>query len=399
MKICYVAVDVVIPFFRGASTHVYEVSRHLTKLGHEVHVVSRRINFDQPNCEILDGLHIHRVCRGIIAPLPFSRYQKLEKGEVSMSTGSLNEIYAGYLFTVFPLYAGLVSSEIIKKHNVELIIERETSFGAGAIASAITGRPMILEIIGPRYSRRSFRRSRKILAYTKSMIREPVPPEKLALVTAAADVELFKQDATQRKLVREKYRLQDSIVVGYVGTFAEWHGIEELIDASEKVLKRYPNVKFLMVGPYFKHAKELTQKRGISNAYVFTGPVPYAEVPSYINAADILVAPYNPKRSELRRKYGIGSPLKIFEYMACAKPVITTSVEPITQVVHEGKTGIVIPAGDSEALSKAVINLIEKPSFAERIGKAARDEVEKRYSWEAFAMRLENVLKETIEGA
>jgi len=396
VKICYVAVDVVIPFFRGASTHVYEVARHLAKLGHEVHVVSRRINLNQPDYEILEGVHIHRICRGIIAPLPFSRYQQLEKGEAHASTSLFNEIYARYLFTIFSLYAGVISSRLIKKHDIKLIIERETSFGAGAVASTITKRPMILEIIGPRYSKHSFRKSKKILAYTKSMIREPVPPEKLAFVTAAADVETFKPDIAQRKLTREKYNFQDLIVIGYVGTFAKWHGIEELVDASEKVLRQYSNIRFLMVGPYFKHAKELTQKRGISGAYVFTGPVPYVDVPKYINAADILVAPYNPAKSELRKKYGIGSPLKVFEYMACGKPVVTTSVQPIMQVVHEGKTGVLVPAGDPEALSEAIVSLVEKPLFAERIGKAAREEVKKRYSWEAFAMRLENVLRETI---
>ena len=399
VKICYVAVDVVVPFFRGASTHVYEVARHLAKLGHEVHVISRRINLDQTDYEILDSIHIHRICRGIIAPLPFSRYQQLEKGEAHVSTSLFNEIYAGYLFTIFSLYAGVFSAHIIKKYDIELIIERETSFGAGVIASTITQRPMILEIIGPRYSKRSFRKSKKIIAYTKSMIRETVPPEKLAFVAAAADVETFKPDNAQRKLTREKYNLQDLIVIGYVGTFAKWHGIEELVDASEKVLKQYSNVRFLMVGPYFKYAKELTQKRGISSAYVFTGPVPYVEVPKYINAADILVAPYNPAKSELRKKYGIGSPLKVFEYMACGKPVITTSVQPITQVIHERKTGVLVPAGDPKALSEAIVSLIEKPLFAERIGKAAREEVEKHYSWEAFAVRLENVLRETIKSA
>ena len=60
---------------------------------------------------------------------------------------------------------------------------------------------------------------------------------------------------------------------------------------------------------------------------------------------------------------------------------------------------MLVPAGDPEALSEAIISLIEKPLFAERIGKAAREEVEKRYSWKAFAMQLENVLRETIKSA
>jgi len=395
MKICYVAIDVAVPYYRGASTHVYEVAKHLTRLGHEVHVISRRVNIAQSDYEVLSNVHVHRIYRGIMAPLPFSSYQRLEKGE-EKSIGLVGKLYERYLFTIYSLFAGLIASHIIKKYGIEIIIERETSFGAGAIASTITKKPMILEIIGPRYSKFSFKRSKKILAYTRSMISDPPPYEKLVLVTAAADIESFKPNPAEGMPIHERYHLQDYVVVGYVGTFARWHGIEKLIDASIKVLGRFSNVRFLMVGPYFKYAKELVQECGVSNAYVFTGPVSYEDVPKYVNAADILVAPYNPVKSELRRKYGIGSPLKVFEYMACGKPVITTSVEPITQVVQNGKTGILVPPGDSEALAEAIIHLVENPSFAESLGKAARENVKKRYSWEVFAMQLEKILKETL---
>jgi len=397
MRICYTATDVVIPHYRGASTHVYEVAKHLTRLGHEVHVISRRVSHVQPKYENVDSIHVHRIFRGLIAPLPLASYEQL-KGTEQRIPKFLPKLYAWYLFTLHATYAGLITSAITKKYNVDVIVERESSFGAGAIASALTKRPLILEIIGPRYSRLSFKRSEKIIAYTRSVLHNFVPPNKLVFVTAAVDVKSFKPDLVEGNLIRERYGLRDSIVIGYVGTFASWHGIEELIEASIKVSERFPRVRFLMVGPYFTYAKELAQKRGVLNAYVFTGPIPYVDVPKYINAADILVAPYNPTKSELRRKYGIGSPLKVFEYMACGKPVITTAIEPITQVVHEGKTGILTTPGDSEALSEAIIHLIEKPIFAERLGKAAREEVEERYSWEAFALQLENILKEAIKG-
>jgi len=395
VKICYIAVDVAIPHYRGASTHVYEVAKFLTQIGHKVHVISRRNNRTQPNYEILEGIHVHRIFRGIITPLPYSSYQRLERR--GKPPGLLDKLYEEYLFKIYPLYAGLITSQVIKKHGIEVMIERETSFGAGAVASTITGKPMILEIIGPRYSKNSFKKSKKILAYTTAMIREPVPHKKLILVSAIVDVKNFRPNPAEGKIVRERYGLQNLTVIGYIGTFAAWHGIEELIDASEKVLKRFPSVRFLMVGPYFEDAKELTEKRGLSNAYEFTGAVPHSDVPKYINAADILIAPYNPAKSELRRRYGIGSPLKVFEYMACGKPVITTSVEPITQTIQNKKTGILVPSGNSKALSEAIIHLIEKQKLAQTIGKAARKEVEKHYSGEAFAKQLEIILKEAIE--
>lgn len=395
MRICYVTVDVVVPHFRGASTHVYEVAKHLTQLGHEVHVISRRSDCLQSDYDVLDGIHVHRIYRGMMAPLPFSSYQQFEGG-AGKDQGLVQKLYEHYLFTIYAFYAGLVASSIITKYKIEAIIERETSFGAGAIASVITKKPMILEVIGPRYSKLSHKRSKKILVYTKSMIRYPTSPKKIVYVTGAADMTNFKPNSTGRKLVREKYGLKDSVVIGYVGTFAKWHGLEELIEASAKVLEQFSDARFLMVGPYFQYAKETAQKRGISESYVFTGPVFYSDVPDYINAADILVAPYNPVRWELRRKYGMTSPLKVFEYMACAKPIITTSVTPIDQVVQNEKTGVLVPPGDPMALAEAIINLIEKPELRERIGKAARQEVRNHYSWKAFSCRLEKILDEVL---
>lgn len=389
------AVDVAIPHFRGASTHVYEVAKCLSKLGHDVHVISRRINHRQPKYVVLSGVHVHRIYRGIISPLPSSGYKQLQRE--GRSIGLVDRFYEKYLFSVYTLYAGLVISRVIKQYNLEVIIERETSFGAGGVASVLTGRPMVLEIIGPRYSRFSFKKSEKILAYTKSMIKDSFSSEKLELVTAAADIENFRPNAKWGKIIREKYNLQNFVVIGYIGTFSRWHGMEELIDASKGILKRFSNVRFLLVGPYFNSIREFAKRRGVSNVFTFTGPIPYEEVPKYINAADILVAPYNPFKSELRKKYGIGSPLKVFEYMACGKPVVTTSVHPITEVVRAGDTGVLVPPGDSNALSEAIIYLIENPVLMERIGRAAREEVKKNRSWDGFAIQLENVLKDAVK--
>ena len=394
MKICYVAIDVAIPHFRGASTHVYEVAKNLAHFGNEVHVVSRRVNASQPRYELFENIHVHRIYRGILKALPLSSYQRLER---ERKMRFVDKLYEWYLFTIFSLYSGLVSARIIRKYGIDVIIERETSFGAGAIASLLTKKPMILEIIGPRYSKLSFKRAKKVLAYSKSMIFERSSiADKVVWVNAAADTERFRPDAIKRRITREALGLKDSVVVGYVGTFARWHGMEELIEASVEVLKLHPDARFLMVGPYFEWAKEHAKAHGVLNSFIFTGPVPYSEVSSYINAADILVAPYNPSKDSLRRKYGIGSPLKVFEYMACQKPVITTAVDPITNVIQHEKTGILVAAGDFKALASAILSLIEDSESARHIGKAAREDVEKYYSWKTFTKQLASILEETV---
>jgi len=393
VKICYVAVDVVIPHFRGASTHVYELARNLARLGHDVHLVSRRIRVDQKRFEELDGIKVHRIYRGIFLPPPVSEYLQVGR---QRKAGVVDRVYELYLFTVYALYAGVVAANVVRRNNLEVIIERETSFGAGAVASMLTGRPMILELVGPRCSILSVKRASRVLAYTESMLPKHVPRDRVIMVTAAVDTDLFKPDAEQRRIIREKYGLSNSVVVGYVGTFQPWHGVEELIHASREVLDKHPEVRFLMVGPYYEQMENLARKLGVSHAYVFTGPVAYRDVPKYINAADILVAPYNPEKSELRRRYGIGSPLKVMEYMSCAKPLITTSLKPITDIVQEEVNGLLVPPGDVEALKNTLIRLVEDKGLAVEMGGRARKSVFEKYSWIALAKQFENILSEAI---
>lgn len=393
MKICYVAADVAVPHFRGASTHVYELAKNLVRLGHEVHLLSRRTSAEQRKFEELEGIKVHRIYRGILFPPPVSEYLQVKR---QRRTGALDAIYKVYLFTLYALYAGAVAAKVIRENCLDVIVERETSFGAGAVASMLTGKPMILELIGPRCSALSVRRASRIMAYTESMLPKKVSRNKAVIVTAAVDTDMFRPDAEQRRAVREEYGLGGCVVIGYVGTFQPWHGVEELIRASKGILEAHPDVRFLMVGPYYEPMESLAKSLGVSRAYIFTGPVAYEEVPRYINAADVLVAPYNPERSELRRRYGIGSPLKVLEYMSCAKPLVTSSLRPITEIVQDEMNGLLVPSGDVKSLRDALIRLVEDRGFAEGLGERARACVLRRYSWSALASRFEEVLAEVI---
>jgi glycosyltransferase involved in cell wall biosynthesis len=369
------------------------VAKHLAELDNEVYVVSRRMSQKQPKYEKIDGFHVYRIYRGIVAPLPFSKYEQPEAGKKQALKA---RFYEKYLFTLLPFYASLFAAHLIKKHDLEIIVERETSFGAGGLASVICRKPLVLEIIGPRYSKLSFNKAEEILAYTETMIHESPIPQKVTFVDAAADTELFRPDADQRAIVRSQYGFSSDVVIGYVGMFAGWHGVEELIEASVDVVRHTPNVKFLMVGPYFEKVKEQVERTPFKDSFIFTGPVPHEKVPAFINAMDITVAPYNPSKSPLRSEYGIGSPLKVFEYMACGKPVIATSVEPILRIINHMENGILVPPGDSKALAKAISFAVQNREKMEEIGEKGRQTVLAKYSWKAFAKRLNKILKEVL---
>jgi phosphatidylinositol alpha-1,6-mannosyltransferase len=264
------------------------------------------------------------------------------------------------------------------------------------MASMMTGRPLVLEVIGNRVTRLQLKNSVKIIAYTRGMF-EGEDASKVELVTGAVDTETFRPDHVSGEEVRARYGIGDAPVVGYVGTFQEWHGFDELIEAAGELLRTRKDARFLMVGPYYKETEAKVAAAGLSPSFIFTGPIAYDQVPRYMNAGDVLVAPYNPGKiasKEQVRKHGLGSPLKVFEYMAVGKPTITTNVKPISDPVEDGVTGYLVPPGDSRALGSAIARVLDDPDAAAVIGAAGRRSIVANYSWGLVAAQLDRIFRE-----
>lgn len=398
LRICYVAADVAIPHYRGSSTHVYEIAKNLVKQGNEVHVVARRVAPTQSKEETIDGMRIHRYYRGVLFSSAKSSF--VDPNALGSYRGNTPRIiwksYELYLKTAFPFYIAFQVAKLVKRYSIDLVFERETSFGAGAVASLLTGRPFVLEVIGNRVTGLQLKNSRKIVVYSRSFLQDAVEKSKISQVTAAVDTELFRPDPLAGAEVRRTYSLGSAPVVGYVGTFQEWHGMDELIDAAKLIVREKPEAKFLMVGPYYRATMARCSDQGLGSSFIFTGPMPYEKVPDFMNACDVLVAPYNPSKirsSEQVRSRGLGSPLKVFEYMSVGKPTITTNVEPISDPIEDGITGILVEQGNPTDLGTKLLSLLDDRKAAETMGRAGRASVVAKYSWSLVTSELVHVFE------
>lgn len=396
MKICYVAIDVILPYHRGSSTHTYEIARNLIKLGHEVHVISRRLSGRQSKHEVLSGVRVYRINRGILIPLKPRGWQVHENG-TPLYARILRKVYRLYLRSIYLLYAAVYTAYMVRRHNADVIFERGSSLGAGALAAKLMRKPLVLEIIDPNYASISVKTAKKIFIYTKSVLRENVNDDKLITVTAGADIGLFRPDINGGE-VRRKYNIsEETPVVGYAGIFAQWHGVEDLTEASKIILKEVPEVKFLMVGPNYNHTQGIVEKAYLGKAFIFTGPVPYDEVPKYVAASDVIVAPYNPAKNLLMRRCGYYfSPIKVFEAMACGKPVVSTSIDIVKDTIRNEETGFLVPSGDPKALAYTTIKILKDKERATKVGANARKLIEEKYSWLAVTKVIDNVLQDVL---
>ena len=395
MNICYVTPDVAVPYFRGSSTHVYEVSKHLAAMGHRVSVVSRRLRRSQPRWEAVDGFVTYRTFQGLVLEPPTSSFSESHVDREGLTP--IRRLYSWYLGSYRAFQLGAEVATVMSGRGIDIVIERETAFGAGAVLSSMLRVPMVLEMVGPRASPMSLRRANRVLAYSTVMVGGRVPGGKLEIVPAGVDTDLFRPDLDAAATMRKSIGVWEGPVVGYIGTFQRWHGVEDLLTAVKAVNTGGKKIEAMLVGPYSAAAKRFSEGLGLKEDVHFAGPVPYESVPGYVNACDILCAPYNPELSKLRVKGGIGAPLKILEYMACGKPVVSTKVPPIPDAVDDGRTGLLVPPGDSAALATAISALVKDPLRARAMGTEGREEVTARFSWRVLARVIEKALESAID--
>lgn len=213
-----------------------------------------------------------------------------------------------------------------------------------------------------------------------------IPPEKVHVIPNGVDINRFKPSVNSCE-VSAKYDLQNKIVVGFAGAFKNWHSISELIDIMDFVVNHYNNVCFLLVGdgPKKKDIENSFSNR-YKNKIAFTGYVAPQEMPMYISAMDITLAPYS-----LQGDFFYGSPMKILEYMACGKPVVANKFGPIEPVIKDGHNGFLVEPGDNKVFVQRLNELIADGKLREVMGRRARKTVVANYTWEHRAAAIAEV--------
>jgi len=393
LNICYVAPDVPVPHtgtFIGGSTHTLKIAENLAKKGNNVHIVSRRMEGQKKFERLGENLFVYRIYRGLVCPVQGTVSKKSDyKGNFIFDF--LKNVY---FITIYRLVLMAYVAWIIRKHDINIILERNSSKGVGVFAGTLLGVPSVVEVIDPDYSNLALRFAKKVFVYTDKILPPNFPKDKIEITTAGADTETFNPDADGDS-IREKYGLHGKDVVLYVGEMSAWHGAEDLVRVASKLDE---STKILMVGKNVESLKEKTEESGVSDKFVFTGFVSYNEVPNYITAADVAVAPYNPQGFKLMEKHGFYfSPIKIFEYMACAKPIVTTNVEIVRDIIKENQCGILVEPGNIDEIAHAIDYLFKNKKKAEEMGQNGRKAVVKSYSWETVAEQIDRSMKEIVQ--
>lgn len=370
----------------GTATYARNLAQGLAKLGHEIHVISFATS--EPK-RYMDGkVYVDRIKAEV---------------KVKMLTAIVHEAY---------IYKKIL--ETIKKYNIDVVtaplglLEDSLAFSIAKI------KPFVISIHPPTFndvyyglnlplklSLEGFclKKADRIIVTTRKNAQHVghsynVRKEKIRIVPLGMDTSKFRIRKTG---LRHELNLVGKKVVLFVGRLEKGKGLHVLADCISEVVKRVPNAYFVFIGrdtntaptggSFKKYIFDKTKEKGCSDRVLFVGHLSEVDpLIEYYSLCDVFVLP------SFYESFG----LVYIEAMACSKPVIGTNVGGIPEVIHDGKTGILIPPGDTKALEDAIVSLLISEEKCRELGSNARREVEKSFSDVSMAKKTLEVFRELV---
>jgi glycosyltransferase involved in cell wall biosynthesis len=391
MRIAYLCTDIGIRLLgkSGASAHLNHTVRALRKLGHAVDVFS--VSPDAEDAQARQqGVH-HVAMLGFTG----TAAMLLEQEEAGLP-GHLSREWRRLLYSEYCQHALLAP---LRAFEPDVIYERYSLFSYGGIALARRfGIPHVLEVNAPLAHEAATHRELVLRRTAEALEREillgsdalvvvsqalaryahdlGVPSERITVMPNGVDPDLFAPLSGSE--VRSRYQLEGREVLGFVGTLKPWHDLDTVVEALGRLAARRPAVHLLVVGD----GPGGSRLRALANDRVTcTGSVDHDDVPRFMAAMDVVVVPYGKDADPYF------SPLKLFEAMAMAKPIVGARLGEVAETVVDGETGLLYEPGCADDLTDKIATVLDTSQRGEQLGQAARRSVLARHTWDHNAQR------------
>jgi PEP-CTERM/exosortase A-associated glycosyltransferase len=342
---------------------------------------------DGPDPEQVEGLTFHRTQRPAQAPSPLREWREI--GALSKRLDALvREWRPDQLHVHSPVLNALAALPVAKRHGVPLIYEIRAFWEDAAVGNG-TGKEG-----SPRY-----RLTRALETYAagradavavicdglrKDLIARGIPAEKIVISPNGVDMGLFGKPLAPDDAFAERLGLAGAEVLGFIGSFYDYEGLDDLIAAMPLLLARRPKAHLLLVGggPMEAALKAQAQTSPAAGRIHFAGRVPHEEVDRYYSLIDVLAYP-----RKAMRLTELVTPLKPLEAMAQRKLVAASDVGGHRELIEDGVTGTLFPAGDPAGIADALDGLFRNRDGWEERRDVAWRFVERDRNWSSNILR------------
>ena len=379
----------------------HHLMERLSLKGHEIRVIDYDIDWRKEKRKKLYTKrevyeNVHKICTVaqilVIRPgtlkMPVLEYLSLWLSHKKEIKRQIREFQPDVI-VAFGIINSYLASKIARKHKIPFVY-----YWIDVLHTLITIKTF--QFLGKKLEKATIKNSSRVITINKKLAEFVTGLEadkgKNCVIGAGIDLVRFdpKLDGVE---VRKTYGIRkDDIVLFFMGWLYHFSGLKEVALELAKIKDEKPNVKLLIVGDgdAFDDLQKIRKEYHLDNQIILAGKQPYENIPGFIASADICFLPAYPTEKIMQDIV----PIKMYEYMAMGKPVITTKLPGIMKEFGEDH-GVIYVDKPEDVLRKA-IELIEN-GYIEGEGMKARKFVE-NYSWDDITNAFEGILMEAIRG-
>lgn len=399
MRILHV-LDHSIPIRTGYTMRTLQILRHQRALGWETfHLTGPKHSPGSPPTETVDGLSFFRT-EAAETPIPgLSELVQMKRFSRRIAE-VVDETRPDVLHVHSPVLNALPALGVAAKRRIPLVYEVRALWEDAAVSKGKCSPN------GPRYrlSRAmetyAMKRADAVVAICeglrKEIIGRGIPESRVSVMPNAVALEDFRRESPPDPGLADRLGVSGRRVIGFIGSFEPYEGLSVLLDAVAILASAMPDLRLLLIGngPEESNLRAQAQRLGILNHVIFAGHVPHAKIQAYYDLIDICVYP----RLSMRLTELV-TPLKPVEAMARGRIVVATDIGGHREMVEDGVTGHLFPAGDPDALARAVRQTFERSDSWTEMREAARRYVEQRRNWRVNAAQYGPIYERLIAAA
>lgn len=386
-----------LPFICGYSIRSDYILRCQRDQGLKPAVVTsaQHPNGDAP-WETVNGLIHWRTPSSRVRLLPVAREWWLTRVLQKKLEMAIREWRPHVIHAHSPLLVGLPALAAARAHDLPLVYEVRDLWENASVDRGKFRENSALYRLARRLETRVLARADAVVTICEKLREELVGrirrPEIVSVVGNGVDTASFapmQPDPADRS----RWGLDGKRVIGYVGTFQPYEGLETLIAALPLVLKQIPAAHLLITGSggEEERLRRRVAERGLERHVTFTGRLPHEVVKSVYALAEVMVYP-----RLLTRTTALTTPLKPLEAMAMGKPVVVSDVPAMHELVRHGKTGLMFRSGDPVDLAAYCTEVLSSPEYGARLGTGGREWVLAERQWPALVSRYSQIYQSLV---
>ena len=394
MRILHV-LDHSIPLHSGYTFRTRSILREQQALGWETfHLTGSKQGASAALEEDVDGLHFYRTPkgRGMLAGLPLFNQLEVIDSLARRLDQIIEQIEPDVLHAHSPSLNAIAALRAGKKHGIPVVYEVRAFWEDAAVDHGTASENGLRYKLTRALETYALKNADAVTTICEGLRRDIVArgidADKVTVIPNAVDIDKFAVGGVANLELKRRLGLQDMRLIGFIGSFYAYEGLDVLLRAVPAMLTRLPELRVLLVGggPQDAQLRQLARALDIEDKVVFTGRVPHEQVQQYYDLLDVLVYP----RLSMRLT-NLVTPLKPLEAMAQGRVLAASDVGGHLELIEHGKTGVLFKADDPISLADKVGALLAAQHDWPALRANGRHFVETERNWTVSVARYKAI--------